>query len=578
MQDISIPKSIFFLKILNQVPRGGFDQIDDQNIVFGDQNDQNDRTRKFKGKQYTFHLHTTFMVRPNIPPNLRITAISLYLQGKRHNIISSETGISHGSVSNIIAVWKRGLGETEATALRDLGITMNKAGLNPIQCASGFRMVQLLNRLGVNEDDFESYISDIYKRCSEIGLDSQYIADGTKQLLVLSESVPIWQISDYIASKRSEKAELEESVINLRIEVEQTKTNLQDALNKHEVALRQIEFRALRPRLQRAGIQLNDLELFVKSLEGAKELGYDSQEIVRMLANLNASAALDAELQRTVNDKKLVLERMEEERSKQELILTTNHLAITKFKQLESMGLGLELTILSDTVMEIAMANEVSINSAVRTFLKDINKNYEPHLSLREKCKDAQLKLDEIKRQHLSILAALSSKKKVADVLAQIQTLGFQDQEILEFAYELRPELRPIEPPAPATNSLGGISMDMIMNLWPNLFQNTKLLQSNSATTKNDIQKTQSSPSKPPINPRPGSQSNLQSVWNLQFSNLELISSAGYKTAKTFEKDIKEVKEMCEYSNAVKQGKILAESPVPINIPYQDEMRNTRSL
>jgi len=513
------------------------------------------------------------MVRPNIPQNLKIAVISLYLQGKGRNDISPETDISQGSVSNIIAAWKRSLGEVEAIALRELGIMMKKANMIPLQCASGFRIAQLLNRLGVNEDSFESYISNTHKRCTEIGLDPQNVAEGIKQLLVLCETVPIWQISDYIASKRTEKANLEERVANLKKEEEQKRANLQNAINENGITLRQIEdYCALKSRLRKAGIPLNDLESFIKCLEGARELGYDSQEVVRILANLNALAALNAELQRMIGEKKLVLERMEDESSRQELILATNHILTTKFKHLQSIGFGLkELTILSDTVMEIAVANEIPISSAVQTFLRDIEENYEPHLSLQEKRKYAQIKLDEIKSQHRSIMAALSPKKKVVDLLVQIQSLGYQDHEIVEFAYELRPELRPIEPPAQAANSAGGISMDMIMNMWSNLFQNTKLLQPNTASKNEDTQKTQISQSKPPTNAKSGNQSNLQSVWNLQFSrNLELISSAAYRPDETFGKDMEDVKEMCEYSNAVKQGNIPAESPVPMNIPYQD--------
>jgi hypothetical protein len=518
--------------------------------------------------RYTLHGRIIFMVRPTIPQNLRITVISLYLQGKCHNKISSETGIIQGSVSNIVAGWKRGLGEAEATSLRELGYMMNEAGLKPLQCASGFRIVRLLNDLGVDEDAFYDYVPNIHNRCAEIGLDPQNVAEGIKQLLVLCETVPIWQMSNYIASKRIEKENLEKSVDNLKAEEGQTRTKLQNAIDEHGITLRQIEdYRALKSRLQKAGIQLDDLEPFVKSLEGARELGYDAQEIVRNLANLKASVALDAELEHTISDKKLLLgmlERNAEERSKQELILATNHVVINKLQNLESMGFGLkDLTILSDTVKEIAMAYNIPVNSAVRKFLKDIDENYEPLLDYQERCKNAQIKFDEIKRQYLSMQVALADKKKVVDVLALLLSFGYKEQEIIEFAYELQPQLRPIEPPA--ANSAGGISMDMIMSMWINLTQSKTLLQPNTAFKDEGTQDKQ-----PYINSQPGNRGNLQSVWHLQFSqNLDPISSAGYRPAKTFEKEMEEVT-MCEYSNAIKCGNILAESTVPINIPYQD--------
>ena len=152
-----------------------------------------------------------FIMNPNIPQNLRIAVTGLYLQGETRNEIASRTGVSQGSVSNIISDWKKGLDESEASDLRDLGIMMKRASMTPIQCASGFRMAQLLNKSGVNEDGFKNYIFDFYKRFVEIGLDPQKAAEGTKQLLVLCETVPIWQLSDYIASKRIEKADLEEA-------------------------------------------------------------------------------------------------------------------------------------------------------------------------------------------------------------------------------------------------------------------------------------------------------------------------------------------------------------------------------
>ncbi len=203
----------------------------------------------------------------------------------------------------------------------------------------------------------------------------------------------------------------------------------------------------------------------------------------------------------------------------------------------------------------------------MRTLLKDIAENYEPHLGYQERCKNAQIKLDEIKLQYLSMQVALANKKKVADVLALLLSFGYKEQDIMEFAYKLQPELRPIEPPA--ANSTGGSSLDMTMNMWTNLTQNKVMTQSNTACKNEDTQETQISQPRLFINSQPGKQGNLQPVWNLQFKHFELISSASYRPVKTYEMDMREVKDLCEYSNAVKCGNILAESTVPINIPYQ---------
>jgi hypothetical protein len=48
-------------------------------------------------------------------------------------------------------------------------------GITAAQCALGFRTATLMLRIGVKEDSFESFISDVYNRCKDIGLSPQNI-------------------------------------------------------------------------------------------------------------------------------------------------------------------------------------------------------------------------------------------------------------------------------------------------------------------------------------------------------------------------------------------------------------------
>jgi hypothetical protein len=52
--------------------------------------------------------------------------------------------------------------------LRELAVTLNKIGITPAQCALGFRAAMTMNRLGVKEDDFESFMSDVYHRSKNL--------------------------------------------------------------------------------------------------------------------------------------------------------------------------------------------------------------------------------------------------------------------------------------------------------------------------------------------------------------------------------------------------------------------------
>ena len=59
---------------------------------------------------------------------------------------------------------------------------------------------------------------------------------------------------------------------------------------------------------------------------------------------------------------------------------------ISIFKELETMGFGLEeLKLLSNTINEIAVANNIPLNEAQRKFFKDIEEQYDKKLGFESK-------------------------------------------------------------------------------------------------------------------------------------------------------------------------------------------------
>jgi hypothetical protein len=169
---------------------------------------------------------------PTIPANLRSTVIELYLQGVSRNGIASRTGLSQGAVSNIINEWKAGLGQPIANDLRELVVSLRKLRITAPKCASGLRVATLLQKLGVEEDDFASFISETYNQCTEIGLGPDKLAPNIKQLVELCQSVPFSKISDYVTEKKSEKTKLEEDIAYLREDKARAKNDLEKTLEE----------------------------------------------------------------------------------------------------------------------------------------------------------------------------------------------------------------------------------------------------------------------------------------------------------------------------------------------------------
>lgn len=108
-------------------------------------------------------------MQPQIPRTLKDSVIQLYLQGLSRSEIASRTGISQGGVSNITAAFKTGLGYPLADDLREFSLTIKRLGINAEQSAMDFILVKMIRHLGIEEDNFRTFISEIYQRFLEIG-------------------------------------------------------------------------------------------------------------------------------------------------------------------------------------------------------------------------------------------------------------------------------------------------------------------------------------------------------------------------------------------------------------------------
>ena len=139
---------------------------------------------------------------------LKDEIVRQWLNGKLRDTIAIENGLSTGTVSNIVREWETQIGNLAADELREFGIFLRKSDLTPTQCAKGFRIANIIRDLGFTEDDVEKFLRDIYKMCKNIGLQPDKIALHIKDLIGLTDKVPLNELSDYI---RRNSAIVEES-------------------------------------------------------------------------------------------------------------------------------------------------------------------------------------------------------------------------------------------------------------------------------------------------------------------------------------------------------------------------------
>ena len=180
----------------------------------------------------------------NISETTRQTVIRLWTEGNSRKDIALISGVSEGTVSNIIAEWRQKLGDGDAEAIRELGINMKRLEIDAAQCAEGLRISSSMKKLGVNVNQFKSFINEIYKYCQGFGLTAQDIASNLQALINLSKEVPFSKIPDHIEEKKNEISRLDEQITKRHEDIktlEETKETLEIetslAKDLHDAAL-----------------------------------------------------------------------------------------------------------------------------------------------------------------------------------------------------------------------------------------------------------------------------------------------------------------------------------------------------
>jgi hypothetical protein len=225
-------------------------------------------------------------MQPGVTPMIKERVIESWFRGLKRDNIANEQGIATGTVTNIIREWVADfkIGDI-ADAMRYFAVTFRKLKLTIPQCVLGARNVSMMNNLGIEENDFEEFISGTYKFLKELGLDPKKMASFIKQMEDLNATMPIAQIPNYISELDAEKNRISEDIEKLKTKELDLKVRVR-ILEEKSVDLgdEYQQFADLKLQFKKYGIDTNDLASFAKMIKEADELGYDVRLIASKLA------------------------------------------------------------------------------------------------------------------------------------------------------------------------------------------------------------------------------------------------------------------------------------------------------
>ena len=343
-----------------------------------------------------------------ISQQIRGKIIRSWLEGKSRKDIALICDVSEGTVSNVIVDWKQTLGEGDADALRELGINIKRSGIDAAQCAQGHRISMTLRKMGVNEEDFESFISKLYERCMKVsGLTADKIGSYLEDLAEFSDedddnggNIPkLSEIPQYIEQKKNEKRKLKEDIQNLQKQKKMSEeeasyaNELRDAaLENEKVTVAELrEYSNFKAELGKYGLSVDvDTRKLVRAIYGIKQRNeYDVGKILSEYSDLKFMQDKRDMLSTQVRalEDKIVDLRYQYSFLESQVNLHSQRLYV--YDELDSIGFVLtKLKILRNTIMEIAAEDNIRPSQGVDKFFEFVEKHYD--VKLRQKVQEAQ--------------------------------------------------------------------------------------------------------------------------------------------------------------------------------------------
>jgi hypothetical protein len=265
-----------------------------------------------------------------------------------------------------------------------------------------------LRKMGVNEEDFESFISKLYERCMKVsGLTADKIGSYLEDLFEFSDedddndgNIPkLSELPQYIEQKKNEMRKLKEDIQNLQkqkkiFEEEASAANdLRDAaLENEKTTVAELrEFSKFKTELGKYGLSVDvDTRKLVRTIYGIKQRNeYDVGKILSEYSDIKFMQDKRDMLSTQVRalEDKIVDLRYQYSFLESQVNLHSQRLYV--YDELDSIGFGLtKLKILRNTIMEIAAEDNISPSQGVDKFFEFVEKHYD--VKLRQKVQEAQ--------------------------------------------------------------------------------------------------------------------------------------------------------------------------------------------
>lgn len=145
-----------------------------------------------------------------IPKYMESIIIEAWLKGYSRDAIVQEFGTSNGTVSNILTQFRNNLGHYDADTLRELGKQLQRQNMTADNCAVGFRIYKIMEKLKILEaKKMEEFLTSIFEFSQQMDIESEIFRESLLEFVKISHEMPFSDIPNYKQKTIEEIKQLE---------------------------------------------------------------------------------------------------------------------------------------------------------------------------------------------------------------------------------------------------------------------------------------------------------------------------------------------------------------------------------
>jgi hypothetical protein len=374
----------------------------------------------------------------------KLAVIDDWLNGDSRYDIAIKRMMGSGTVYNIIQDWRIGIGIQKADKLREIALKLNKTGLSVNDCALGLRMLMIFKKYGIKGDEDQEqliyFLKEIYARCQEVEFTPQKVFDYISDILKFSSEIPISQIPQFMKKRIEEKEELQSAVQKLSQKINEL-SNLQadkeqeiQRLSKKEETMTRTYriFVIAKRQLKQYGIEMDDINMFVKSVVGISKENHDPVQILAKIADYENLEKNSIYYTEKVNFKKDELAKLNQDIDDKQKDLDSFKLKLDIMDELELRGFNIrELRTLINMLNEIGRENDYTFDKIRNEFFDGV-KNYEKVIGSRKE-------VDRLKHEFKSLEVNIIKERekynaypKIIESITRLAGSGISEDDIVK--------------------------------------------------------------------------------------------------------------------------------------------------